>query len=146
MSSPDLILNGAQRLLQADCKDTQQKLVKVLLVDLWKLLPVEDRQQFKVRVEESYPYDFIDFEKRFPDLNDTYLEVVARHWGYIMPTLEGDNLGFAKSFEKLIRFRKSPSEKQAAYAKSLYAEWKKYRYDEQPQAAVFENDNIEVME
>lgn len=134
------ILNLAQRLHDANNKETQRNLVKVLTLELWKVLPVEERRKFLSRVWICYPYDFIEWEKRFPDCNDAELENVARHWGYVMPTLSGDDVHFGRSFEKLIRFRKTPSEKQSAWAKRLFSDWKTHRVeDETP-------DEIEVTE
>lgn len=134
------ILDMAQRLATANDKGTQQNLVKKLLVTAWTVLPVEDRRKFLERVWICYPYDFTEWEKRFPDINDPELENVARHWGYVLPTLHGDDVHFGRSFEKLIRFRRTPSEKQAAWAKRLFRDWKAFRVDDETP------DEIEVTE
>jgi hypothetical protein len=141
MTAKAQILDMAQRLADANSKDAERGLVKGLIVRLWQVLPVSDREAFISRIGAGYPYDFIEWNKRFPDANDPELENVARHWGYVLPTLYGDDRQFGRSFEKLIRFHRTPSEKQAAWAKRLYSDWKSFS------AAEAENpEDIEVME
>ena len=127
MSGRDTILDYANRLRCTDNRRTQQNIVKRLILDLWRILPVEHRRKFLGHVAVGYPHDFLEWEKRFPKSDDAQLEEVARHWCYVMTMLDGDDLAFGKSFERLIRLQITPSEKQAAWAKRLYSEWKKYR-------------------
>ena len=140
MTAKAQILDMAQRLATTNSKDTECGLVKGLIVRLWQVLPVSEREAFIGRIGAGYPYDFIEWNKRFPDSNDHELENVARHWGYVLPTLYGDDRLFGRSFEKLILRRKTPSEKQIAWAKRLYADWKAYRVDDETP------DEIEVTE
>ena len=105
----------------------QRASVKRILLTCWDMLPAPERKKFLGQVDYGYPFDFIRPERRFPDgEEDTVLEAAARHWGYILPTLDGDERKFAQSFEKLIRFRRTPSEKQATWAKRIYRDWKRW--------------------
>lgn len=141
MTAKASILNMAQRLHDANAAKVEQGLVKALIVNLWRVLPISEREAFIGRIGAGYPYDFIEWEKRFPDINDPALEDVARHWGYVLPTLHDADLQFGRSFEKLIRRRVAPSQKQADWAKRLYSDWKQFRTDNEETP-----DEIEVTE
>lgn len=134
------ILDMAERLATTNSRSVERVLVMKMTLALWRVLPVEKRRDFLRRTECGYPYEFIEWHKRFPDIDDPELENVARNWGMIQPTLYDDDANFGRSFEKLIRFRRTPSEKQIAWAKRLYADWKAYRVDDETP------DEIEVTE
>lgn len=117
----------------ADCvaqlygsKVTQRAAVQKAIVLLWDLLPVDLRKKFLAQVDAGYPYDFIRFERRFPDGDeDLQLESAARSWGYVMPTLDGRDRDFGRTVERLIRMRKTPSAKQQKWMLRLYQDWKR---------------------
>ena len=133
MNAKVQILDFAERLAMANNKGVERVLVKKMIVGLWRLMPVEQRHKFLVRVWDYYPYDFTEWDKRFPKIDDPALENVARHWGLIQPTLYDNDARFGVSFERLIRLKISPSQKQADWAKRIYGDWKRFRsYEQEP--------------
>lgn len=120
------IFDCAHAALNARQKATQRNAIKKLFAALWSVLPISERRAFLERIAPAAPYDLITFEPKWPELKDAELEEAARHWGYVIETLEGKELDFARSFHKVIRFRTKPSDKQIAWAKRLYADYRKY--------------------
>ena len=120
------IFTEAHAALNAKTKPMQRNAIKKLFAALWSVLPTNERRAFLERVAPAAPYDLITFEPKWPELKDPELEEAARHWGYVIDTLEGKELDFARSFHKVIRFRTKPSEKQAEWAKRLYRDYRKY--------------------
>ncbi|MGC0225165.1 hypothetical protein [Pseudooceanicola nitratireducens] len=101
-----------------------EKMAKGMLFLCWKILPVNERRRFIAHVDFSGDHEFIEFSRRWPDIDDPVLEAAARSWGYVQKHLSGEDRQFGLSVQALLKRRGKPSEKQAAWMKRLYDDWK----------------------
>ena len=119
----DTIVRAAAAIVGSEDRHTQRRAAKALLVTVWGLMPAHERRLFIQRTGLPPNYDFMTFEKRWPELDDPELESAARSWSYVSEGLSKNDLGFAQSVAKLLRQRRKPSDKQIQWMKQLYKNW-----------------------
>lgn len=125
----DHLVDAVSRLMGATERPVQRDQVLRVMSLCWRMLPAPVRARFLRGIDVQEPFDFIDFEPRWPELADPELERAARHWSYVIRELAGKDLDFAKSIVKLLRQSRKPTDKQAAWMKQLYRQWKSRQLD-----------------
>ena len=126
MDRRDALLEAVARAVTTANPDLSATYAKKALVLLWEIMPYRDRRRFLGRIDEA-DLSFITFGKRWPDRDDATLEAAANHWPYVMATLQGRDLDFARSIAKALRQKRKISDKQAGWMKRLYSDYKTYK-------------------
>lgn len=122
----DRLLNLVAPLMHMDDMPRARNQMKRILLLVWNNLPVRERRAFLSQVETWGECNFIALAQRWPERKDALLEEAARNWGYVEPTLSGNEIKFWRSFGQAIRQNRKVTDKQAEWAKRIFTDWKKY--------------------
>ena len=120
----DAILRHVTLALGTSNKHTYRNNLKRALAAIWRALPVEDRRSFVGKIGDDM--EFLEFRKQFPGKSDSELELAARYWPYVLQTLSAKELSFGKSIATSLKQNRKLSDKQIAYMKKLYRDYKKF--------------------
>lgn len=123
----DHMLDAVQILVSTPEKPAQQHQAMRLLGMVWNMLPGPQRARF---LSAATIDGFVTFEPIWPEL-DRELNMAARYWPYVVRSLGEDpdsekDRAFAGTITKLIRMRRKPSEKQAAWMRQLYRDYRRW--------------------
>jgi len=120
----DHLCDELHGMLTAPDKLDQQGHAKRMLLMLYRFVPEPVQQAFWAYVDA--PPDFLP---TWPDAPKEWNEA-AKWWGYLKSNsypLPEDQLGFWHSINKLIRFRKQPTEKQAEWMMAMVQDYRRWK-------------------
>lgn len=124
----DALLKGATAVVRASDRETYRRELKRLLSGVFAALPKEDRYSFLRAADPEAEGGFLNYRKRWPELNDKVLEDAAFKWGAVAIWIRqgGDDFerGFVTTVEKVLQRHQKPSEKQIPIMKRMYLDWK----------------------